>query len=100
MNDSISSAFRQIDFTKVISIEHVERIRRVEYFCDSQYSNIQIAPTLIFYTKRYVEQLFDFLLLTKDCIVVDAGAGFGWLSMAFAFCTEGLIVAVDSDYQR
>lgn len=99
MNDSNSLSFRQIDFSKVISIEHVERIRRVEYFCDSQYFDLKIAPTLTFYTKRYVEQLFDFFPLTKHT-VVDVGAGFGWLSIAFAFCTDALIVAIDSDYRR
>lgn len=100
MNDSNSLAFRKIDFAKVIQIEHVERIKRVKYFCDSQYSNIQIAPTLTFYAKRYIEQLFDFLPLTQNCTLIDVGAGFGWLSMAFAFCTDALIVAVDSDYRR
>jgi 2-polyprenyl-3-methyl-5-hydroxy-6-metoxy-1,4-benzoquinol methylase len=100
MNNSNLVSFRQIDFEKTIQIEQIERIRRVEYFCDSQYSNMQIASTLNFYTKRYVEQLFEFLSLTKSAVVIDVGAGFGWLSMAFAFSTEGIIVAVDSDYQR
>ncbi|MCF8379126.1 MAG: class I SAM-dependent methyltransferase [Bacteroidales bacterium] len=93
-------SFIMPDYKKLISKELVAKIREVEYFQDSMYSELAISATLDFFTKRYVRQLYDFTQVTKDTVIVDAGAGFGWLSMALAFTTDASIISIDADENR
>jgi len=44
--------------------------------------------------------LFDFHLLTREQTVVDIGAGFGWLAMAFALKSDARIIAIEPDEER
>lgn len=95
-----SSNFQIPDYKKIVSKNMINNIRKVEYFKQSQYSDLEIAETLEFYTNRYVRQLLDFTSIGKNTIIVDAGAGFGWLSMAFAYSTEAQLIAIDADEFR
>ena len=72
----------------------------MEYFKHSKYSDLDIAETLKFYTNRYVCQLLDFVEITEDTVIADIGAGFGWLSMAFACSTVARLVAIDPNGPR
>ncbi|MEZ5082509.1 MAG: class I SAM-dependent methyltransferase [Bacteroidales bacterium] len=98
--DQDPGKFKMPDYKKLITKELIEKIQGVEIFQTSMYSELVIAETLAFFTKRYVQQLFDFTEVTKDTVIVDAGAGFGWLSMAFAYSTDAKIIAIDSDENR
>ena len=82
------------------SADMINDIRAIAYFKKSQYSNLNIPDTLEFYTDRYVLQLFDFININKNSIIVDIGTGFGWLSMCFAFLIDAQIVAIDVDKKR
>ncbi|MCP4698238.1 MAG: methyltransferase domain-containing protein [Gammaproteobacteria bacterium] len=91
---------RKAAYKKRISQAQIDKIRQVKHFCDSQYANLNIPLTLEFYTKRFVTQLFDFKAPDANTIISDVGAGYGWLAMAFAYCTEAKIIAVEPDAPR
>jgi len=55
---------------------------------------------LDFYTNRYVKQLFNFTTPNEDTIIADVGTGFGWLAIAFAYCTDSKIIAIDENEER
>lgn len=95
-----SLSFRMPEYKKLVTKDMINNIRKVEYFKQSQYSDLEIAETLKFYTNRYVRQLLDFIEITENTIIVDAGAGFGWLSMAFAYSTEAQLIAIDPNEPR
>ena len=88
------------NFERLISATMLAEIKEVEYFARSQYSNLDIIKTLEFYTNRYVKQLPDFTSIDRNTTIVDVGAGFGWLSMAFALTTPAKIVAFDANEPR
>ena len=95
-----STNFRMLDYKKLVSTDMISNIRKVKYFEQSQYAGLEITETLEFYTKRYVRQLLDFTTISENTIIVDVGAGFGWLSMAFAYSTGAQLIAIDSDKPR
>lgn len=78
----------------------VEQLRRVPYFRDSQYVNLDIAGTLEFFRKRYVQQISGFAAVNEETVVADLGCGFGWLAMAFSLYSPARVIAVDSDGPR
>lgn len=92
--------FHKPDYNLLINKDHDEKIRNIEYFKNSQYGSLDIANTLEFFTKRYVQQVFDFKDIDSDTIVADIGAGFGWLTLAFVFSTEAKVIAVEPDKER
>jgi len=94
------NGFRTVDFNKIITSDIFGKIRKVDHFSKSQYANLDIGNTLLFYTNRYVRQLFDFTSLSSDKIIADIGAGYGWLSMAFVLTTGCKVIAIDPDRER
>ncbi|MFW6364709.1 MAG: class I SAM-dependent methyltransferase [Bacteroidota bacterium] len=92
--------FHKPDYNLLITNDHIEKIRNVEYVRNSQYAGLDIANTLEFFTKRYVQQAFDFIDIDSDTIVADIGTGFGWLPLAFVFSTEAKVIAVEPDKER
>jgi ubiquinone/menaquinone biosynthesis C-methylase UbiE len=84
----------------IISKSQSDDIRRVDYFKDGMYSNLDIPATLDFYYIRYVKQIKNFTDISKDTIVSDIGAGFGWLSFAFALNTKAKILAIEPNERR
>ncbi|MFP4605538.1 MAG: class I SAM-dependent methyltransferase [Bacteroidales bacterium] len=61
---------------------------------------MDIANTLEFFTKKYVQQVLDFKEIDSNTIVADIGTGFGWLPLAFVFSTEAKVIAVEPDKER
>ncbi|NOZ36718.1 MAG: class I SAM-dependent methyltransferase [Gammaproteobacteria bacterium] len=105
MNDSVRMAkglnqFHLPEYRKLVSDDIVNSVRRVEYFAEGHYANLNIADTLAFYTDRYVKQILDFSPINSDVTIVDVGAGFGWLAMAFAYATDAKIIAIEPNKAR
>lgn len=92
--------FKFPNFRELITENMISNIREVEYFADSQYSQLEIRGTLEFFTKRYVKQLFDFMIIDETKIIADVGTGFGWLPMAFAYSTNSQLIAIDLNKER
>lgn len=92
--------FQMPSYKKLISEDMIHDIRKVAYFARSQYSQPEIAETLAFYTNRFVRQLFDFTSVNNNTVIVDVGAGFGWLSMAFVYSTKAQVIAIDANEAR
>ncbi|WP_019503545.1 bifunctional 2-polyprenyl-6-hydroxyphenol methylase/3-demethylubiquinol 3-O-methyltransferase UbiG [Pleurocapsa sp. PCC 7319] len=92
--------FQAPKYKQLIANTMLEDIRKVEYYAQSQYRDLDIVETLKFYTNRYVKQLFDFASINSNTVILDVGAGFGWLSMAFAYSTEAKIIAIDLNETR
>lgn len=92
--------FQVPNYKSLVSDGMTEKIRKVEYFAHTHYCDLKIAETLMFYTDRYVRQLLDFTPIDENTVIADVGAGFGWLSMAFAFSTDARIVAIERNEER
>jgi 2-polyprenyl-3-methyl-5-hydroxy-6-metoxy-1,4-benzoquinol methylase len=75
-------------------------IRAVPHFAEGAYRDLNCNLTIDFYVRRYVNTLAAFLKLGSQDTVADVGAGYGWLSIAFALSTDAHISAIDSDEQR
>ena len=85
---------------KIISKSQSDDIRRVDYFKDGMYANLDIPATLDFFYIRYVNQIKNFTEISESTIISDIGAGFGWLSFAFALNTDARIVAIEPNERR
>ena len=48
------------DFKKIITKDMINKIKIIKNLALTQYSNLNIPDTFTFYTKRYVQQLYDF----------------------------------------
>lgn len=83
-----------------IAKDQIDQIRSIPYYKGSQYVSLDIEETLIFFHKRYVQQLNDFQSVSDQTVIADIGAGFGWLSIAFAMSTKAKIIAIDPDKPR
>jgi ubiquinone/menaquinone biosynthesis C-methylase UbiE len=99
-NVQSTSFFKLPEYAKIISLAMIKEIRKVDYFQRSQYRDLEIVDTLLFYTNRFVRQLYDFSVVNDETVIVDVGAGFGWLSMAFAFSTQANILAIETNEAR
>jgi len=84
----------------LISRSQIKDVKQVDHFKNGMYSNLDIPATLDFYYNRYVLQLKAFEDITKTTIISDIGAGYGWLSIAFAFNTESQIIAIEPNEPR
>ena len=85
---------------ELITDEHIEAIRNVDYFKDGMYANLDISSTLDFFYNRYVKQIQDFTNVTDKTVVTDIGAGYGWLSITYALNTDAKIIAVEPNEPR
>jgi 2-polyprenyl-3-methyl-5-hydroxy-6-metoxy-1,4-benzoquinol methylase len=77
----------------------VLRIRSIPHLQNSIYHNLDIAGTLDFFTRRYVQPLaclFD----TSNLVVADCGAGYGWFSIAYLLAGGKAAIAIDPDTTR
>lgn len=95
-----SKAFSTPDYTKLVNEKQIDQIQQISAFASSSYAGLNIADTLDFFTRRYVRQVFQFTDIDHNSIIADIGAGFGWLSMAFAFSTDAKLIAFDVDTNR
>lgn len=86
--------------TFTVSPEQREAIRRVPYFAESQYRDLDIERTLTHFRDRYVATVpiepADF----AGRIVADVGCGYGWLAMAYAIWSSARVVAIELDAPR
>lgn len=89
-----------LDLFKKITEDQIFKIQQVKYYKESSYKILKIRETLEFYFKRYVYQLNDFIVLSDKTFILDIGAGFGWLSIAFAMTTPVTILAIEIDGER
>lgn len=78
----------------------IRDIRAVPHFARGVYRDIDINGAIDYYRRRYVRPLGAFLRIGPGDVVADIGAGYGWLSIAFALATDARIVAVDMDEGR
>ena len=94
------NVFNMPQYKRLVTDDMVKSIRKVRYFSEGHYSNLEIAETLEFYTNRYVRQIFDFTPINNTVTVADIGAGFGWLCMAFAYTTNANLIAIEPNKAR
>ena len=83
-----------------VSPEQIEQIRRVPYFCDGPYKDLDIQKTLEHFRDRYILNAPMRPDEFAGKTVSDIGCGFGWLAMAYAIWTEAKIIAVELDVPR
>jgi ubiquinone/menaquinone biosynthesis C-methylase UbiE len=81
-----------------ISREQMDAIRRVDHFARSEYRGLDLNRVLDEYMADFVEPLLRLAGTPKT--VADVGAGYGWLSLAFALRTEAKITTIEYDGAR
>lgn len=86
--------------TTILTTEQRDRIGRVGHLAANAYRDLDIERTLEFYRRRYVLQAQRFRAIAAGTRIVDVGAGYGWLAMAFARDTAAQITAVEPDPER
>jgi 2-polyprenyl-3-methyl-5-hydroxy-6-metoxy-1,4-benzoquinol methylase len=82
-----------------ISPETQLAIQNVEYYKDTPYKHLDVAATLHYFNRKFVNHAPKDSL-TPNSTVADVGCGFGWLAMAFALRGVRKIIAIDPDPQR
>ena len=88
------------DWARLVPDAVVEAVQRIPHIRDGMYARIDLRHALDFYTRRFVMQLGDFTDLAPGMTVVDCGAGYGWLAMAFAMTTSVRPIAVEPNGPR
>jgi SAM-dependent methyltransferase len=78
----------------------IKAIRAVSHFASGVYRDIDLNGAIDFYVRRYVKPLAAFIKIGKCDVVADIGAGYGFLSIAFALASKAHIVAVEMDKPR
>jgi len=96
----MQSSIKEINLGEYITDEQISAIRNVDYFKDTQYADLDIAATIEFFAARYVQQIFEFNNVNANTVITDIGAGFGWLTIAFAIFTDAKIIGVEPDKPR
>lgn len=86
--------------THAITPDQVARIRAVPHFAGNGYRDLDVARTLEFYKKRYVDQLAKVRAVDASTVIADIGAGYGWLAMALALLTPARVIAIEMDAER
>ncbi len=84
----------------LISQHQVEEILRVPHFSGSGYSHLDLNENLDFYRYYFVEPLLARPDADAIATVADIGAGYGWLSIAFALAAQKRILALDMNAER
>jgi SAM-dependent methyltransferase len=74
-------------------------IKRVPHFRDSQYVNLDVAATIDYFKRKFVDHIY-LSPLTPNDILADIGAGYGWLAMALGAHTPCRVIGVDVDRER
>lgn len=82
-----------------ISEETIESIRKISYFRESFYRDLNIFGTIDFFMRRHVQPLSKIFDIS-NCIAMDGGAGFGWFSIAYLLAGGRGVVAVEPDRER
>lgn len=80
-----------------LSNNQLREIRNISYLKETQYRDLDINATLNYMVKRYIDPMKNHIDIRQSSLV-DAGAGFGWLS--FAFLLEGGEQATLSDIEE
>ncbi|MEL6372939.1 MAG: class I SAM-dependent methyltransferase [Pseudomonadota bacterium] len=83
-----------------ITAQQAAQIQAIPHLAQGSYANLDIDATLRFYKRRYVDQLAAFTTLTSKTVIADAGAGYGWLAIAFARYTPAKVVAMEAEPAR
>jgi predicted RNA methylase len=82
----------------------MQKIRAVPHYRDSenagQCGGDNLQTTFGWYITCFVEQIFKFQAHENIRSIVDIGAGYGWLAIAFALKTGTRIVAVEYDERK
>lgn len=86
--------------TLEITSEQIARIRAVPHFARHGYRDLDIARTLEFYKKRYVDQLAKVRAIDAATVIADIGTGYGWLAMTLALLTPAKVIAIEMDAER
>lgn len=74
-------------------------LREVPHFKDSQYAALDVAATIDYFRRNFVDHL-PCAPLTARHVVADIGCGYGWLAIAVAMSTPAKVIAVDQDVER
>jgi SAM-dependent methyltransferase len=75
-------------------------IRAIPHFASSAYRDFDLNGAVDFYVRRYVRTLATFVDIGEGDVVADVGAGYGWLSIAFALASRARVVAVEVNEPR
>jgi 2-polyprenyl-3-methyl-5-hydroxy-6-metoxy-1,4-benzoquinol methylase len=81
-----------------ISEEQIAAIRQVDHFSGSEYRGLDLNRVLDEYINDFVEPLLR--LAGAPATVADVGAGYGWLTLAFALRTGARITAIEYNGAR
>jgi 2-polyprenyl-3-methyl-5-hydroxy-6-metoxy-1,4-benzoquinol methylase len=84
----------------VITADQRARVAAVRHLTDNAYRDLDLARTLEFYARRYVAQAERFRQIDANTRILDIGAGYGWLAMAFALSTPARVTALELDAER
>ena len=79
----------------VLTVDQISAIRAVLVEAKTQYAALDIAKTIEFFRRRYVDQAKKYMTLSAGTVVADVGTGYGWLALAFALYTPAKIIAMD-----
>ena len=85
---------------RYVNEAQAQAIRTIPHFARGAYRDIDLNGAVDFYVRRYVRPLASFVEIRAGDIVADIGAGYGWLSVAFALATGARVVAVDMNEPR
>lgn len=78
----------------------VEAIRAVPHLAAGSYRTLDVERTLGYYIRRFVAPLRPYRTVDKETVIADAGAGYGWLAMAFALASPARLIAAEPDGAR
>ena len=84
---------------KYITLEQSNAIKKVSYFNEGFYSNLDIDKTIDYMTQRYVQPCMKRLNITQ-ATVADCAAGFGWVSFAFLYAGVKKAYLIEPDKDR
>ena len=86
--------------TATITADQKARIARVGHLAANAYRDLDLDGTLEFYRRRYVVQAERFRTIDANTRILDIGAGYGWLALAFALGTPAHVTAIEVDAER
>jgi 2-polyprenyl-3-methyl-5-hydroxy-6-metoxy-1,4-benzoquinol methylase len=77
-----------------------QAIRAIPHFASSAHRDFDLNGSVDFYVRRYVRPLAAFVEIGEGDVVADIGAGYGWLSVAFALASRARVIAVEINEPR
>ncbi|MEP6356300.1 MAG: class I SAM-dependent methyltransferase [Hyphomicrobiales bacterium] len=78
----------------------LDQIKTIKSKIDHGYRDMDIAQTIEYFRKFFVETCPIPSDQLKDVTIGDFGCGYGWLALAFALHTDAQIIAMDIDEGR